>query len=380
MELTRPSFDAHELELVRECLESGWVTQGPMVQRFEALMATEQQVNFALAVTSCTAALHLAALALDLGPDDEVLVPAFTWVTGAHSIVYAGATPVFVDIDIDTFNMDIDAMEGAITERTRAVMAVHLFGLPCDMVPLLAIAKKHGLVVIEDAACAVGSRYRGVPVGGLGDVGCFSFHPRKVITTGEGGMVTTRNESLARRVSSLRNHGATGLPPETTPDDPWAMSTFDILGYNLRMSDIQAAVGVAQMAKLDGLLAHRRRQADLYHEALAELDWIITPYEPDYATHTYQSYVVRLADGTISDRNEIMRALAGHGIQTRPGTHAVPDLGYYRHRNQVPAGNWPKARRAQDTTITLPLFPGMTEGDVDQVVQVLACARRHAGS
>lgn len=375
MELTRPSFDDSEIELVRECLESGWVTQGPMVQRFESLAAAEQQVDFALATTSCTAALHLAAMALELGPGDEVLVPAFTWVTSAHSIAYLGAEPVFVDIDLDTYNIDLAAIEGAITGRTRAIMAVHLFGLPCDMAPLLAIAEKHDLFVIEDAACAVGSRYRGGPVGGLGDVGCFSFHPRKVITTGEGGIVTTRNESLARRVSSLRNHGATGLPPGIAPDAPWAMSTFDNLGYNLRMSDIQAAVGVAQMAKLSGLLAHRRRQAGLYREALADLDWIVAPREPDYASHSYQSYVVRLAEGDVADRNAIMRALAGRGIQTRPGTHAVPDLGYYRERSGTVEGSWPVARRAQDLSITLPLFPGMTEGDVGQVVQALISAR-----
>ena len=380
MDLTRPSFDERELDLLKECLASGWVTQGPMVQRFEALMASEQAVDFALATTSCTAALHLAAMALELGPGDEVLVPAFTWVTSAHSIAYVGAEPVFVDIDLDTYNIDIAAFEGAISERTRAVMAVHLFGLPCDMAPLLAIAEKHGLLVIEDAACAIGSRYRGQPVGGMGDVGCFSFHPRKVITTGEGGMVTTRSESLARRVSSLRNHGATGLPPGCTPDDPWAMSSFDNLGYNLRMSDIQAAIGIAQMAKLNGLLAHRRRLAGLYDEALGDLDWLIAPSEPEYALHTYQSYVVRLADGDVTARNEIMRSLASRSIQTRPGTHAVPDLGYYRERARSSAGSWPMARRAQDMTITLPLFPGMTESDVGQVVQALVSARDSARS
>ncbi|MDP1878061.1 MAG: DegT/DnrJ/EryC1/StrS family aminotransferase [Actinomycetota bacterium] len=375
MELTRPSFDERELDLVKECLASGWVTQGPMVQRFEALMAAEHAVDFALATTSCTAALHLAAMALELGPGDEVLVPAFTWVTSAHSIAYVGADPVFVDIDLDTYNIDIAALEGAISDRTRAIMAVHLFGLPCDMAPLLAIAKRHGLLVIEDAACAVGSRYRGQPVGGIGDVGCFSFHPRKVITTGEGGMVTTRSESVARRVASLRNHGATGLPSGTGPNDPWAMSTFDNLGYNLRMSDIQAAIGVAQMAKLNGLITHRRRQAGLYDEALTGFDWLVTPGEPEYALHTYQSYVVRLADGDVTDRNAIMMSLADRGIQTRPGTHAVPDLGYYKRRAPSSEGRWPMARQAQDMTITLPLFPAMTEGDVGKVVQALVSAR-----
>src|SRR4029079_6719914 len=218
MNLTFPRFDGDELKLLGECLDSKWVTQGPFTKKFEGLFAARHQVKHALATTSCTAALHLATLALDLKPGDEVIVPALTWVTSAHAVEYVGAKPVFAEIEADTFNLDPKAFEAAITPRTRAVMVVHLFGLAARMDELLAVARKHKLAVIEDAACAVGTTYGGKPVGSLGDLGCFSFHPRKVITTGEGGMVTTGDDGLAKRVASLRNHGSTGPGPPHEPD------------------------------------------------------------------------------------------------------------------------------------------------------------------
>jgi perosamine synthetase len=368
MNITEPYFDEDEIRHLRACLDSHWVTQGPMTAELERLFAARHQAGHALATTSCTAALHLSTMALGLGPGDEVIVPAFTWVTSAHSAEYVGAKAVFADVDPNTFNLDPAAVEAAVTPSTRAIVAVHLFGLAAPMGDLLEIARRHDLAIIEDAACAVGTTWEGRPVGAIGDVGCFSFHPRKVITTGEGGMVTTNRPELAERVKSLRNHGATGAPPGADPTRPYTMSTFDVLGFNLRLSDIQSAVGVAQMAKLDRILAERRSLADGYTERLVGLEELIVPVCPPGCGHTYQSYVIRLRSGDRDQRNSIMDRLAAEGIQTRPGTHAVHRLGYYANKYGLRPEQFPVACLCEDTTITLPIFPGMTSQQQDIVV------------
>lgn len=371
MQIAHPKFDEEEIKKVRECLASGWVTQGPMVQKFETLIGERHAAKFSLATTSCTAALHLSALALELGPGDEVIVPAFTWVTSAHCAEYVGAKVVFADVDLNTFNLDPAAVEAAITPHTKAIVVVHLFGKAAPMRELRAIADRHNLKIIEDAACAIGTRYEGQPVGAIGDLGCFSFHPRKVITTGEGGLVTTNHPELAERVKWFRNHGATGPAFGADPTKPYTMSTFEVLGYNLRMSDIQAAVGVAQVDKLADLLAERRRLALHYSELLAgSRDFILPTDDPG---HTYQSYVLMLRDNDRNRRNSIMERLASKDIQTRPGTHAAHRLGYYAKKYAIDPAAFPKACRAEDTTITLPIFPGMTEEQQNFVVEIL-CA------
>jgi perosamine synthetase len=378
MNLTRPKFDEHELELVKECLDSGWVTQGPMVTRFENLFAERHQVPYALATTSCTAALHLATLALGLGPGDEVIIPAYTWITSANCAEYVGANVVFADIELDTFNLDPRALEAAITPRTRAVIVVHLFGLAAGMDEIMAIARKHNLLVIEDAACAMGTTYDGKPVGVIGNMGCFSFHPRKVITTGEGGMVTMRDEKLKELVASLRNHGTSGVNPEFA-NKPYGMGNFNRLGYNLRMSDIQAAIGIAQMAKVDQLLVERLDRADRYTELFTDVTDIALPAVPPKCGHTYQSYVVRLKDGGVKRRNRIMDFLSARQIQTRPGTHAPHRLGYYREKYNLRPEMFPNACLGEDMTITLPIFPSMTDAEQDFVVQSVRDALQSDG-
>lgn len=373
--ITEPSFDESEIEMLRECLGSKWVTQGPMTSRFEGLLAQAHGVEHALACTSATAALHLSALALELKPGDEVLVPAFTWITSANCAEYVGAKAVFVDIDPATYNLDPVKLAAAITPRTRAIVAVHLFGLAAPMNEIMALADKHGLAVIEDAACAIGTTYLGKPVGGIGDLGCFSFHPRKVVTTGEGGAVTTNQAALADRVRSLRNHGATGAPdPALEPHGPWTMGTFDNLGYNLRLSDIQAAVGVAQMAKMQRLVADRQRSAGRYLASLADAKDLILPVGGDTAGHTYQSFVVRVSEGGRRRRNAIMAALALRGMQTRPGTHAVHRLGYYRNKYGIDPAAFPFSCEAEDTTITLPIVPLMETSVQDRVIDAVLAA------
>jgi perosamine synthetase len=377
MKITEPSFGEDEIAMLRECLDSKWVTQGPLTERFERMIAEKHKVNHALACTSCTAALHLATLALKLGPGDEVIVPAFTWVTSAHCAEYVGAKPVFVDIDLSTFNIDPAALETAITPRTRAIVAVHLFGLAAPMDKIKAIADHRGIAIIEDAACAIGTTFRDRPVGSIGDIGCFSFHPRKAVTTGEGGAVTTNRDDLAARVRSQRNHGSTGAPdPSIEPHGPWTMTTFENLGFNLRLSDIQAAVGVAQMGKLERLLSERRRLGHRYSQLLARNNSIARPLGGDLEGHTFQSYVIRVLGGDRKYRNAVMAQLDAAGIQTRPGTHAVHRLGYYRNKYGLRPEQFPKAALAEDTTITLPIFPNMTDEDQHQVVDTInrACA------
>lgn len=373
--LTTPKFDEAEVNAVAEVLRSGWVTQGPMTKRFETLVASRHQVAHALATTSCTAALHLATMALQLGPGDEVIVPAFTWVTSAHCAEYVGAKAVFADVDPNTFNLDPAAVEAAITPRTRAIVAVHLFGLAAPMDEIMAIAQRHGLAVIEDAACAIGTSYKGKPIGGIGTLGCFSFHPRKVITTGEGGMVTSNDPGLAARVNSLRNHGATGLPAsDPTGKHLYTMSTFELLGYNLRLSDIQSGVGVAQFAKLEALLTERHQRGVRYAQMLSQVADLALPAGHLADGHTYQSFVIRVLEGGNARRNAIMDHMAANSIQTRPGTHAVHRLGYYREKYGLRPEAFPNAALCEDTTITLPIFPGMTDADQDRVVQVLLSA------
>ena len=370
--LTQPSFDDEEILLLKQCLNSGWVTQGPLVKKFEDLFSARHQVRHSLATTSCTAALHLATLALELGPGDEVIVPAFTWVTSAHAAEYVGARAVFADIDLSTYNLSPDAFRAAITPRTRAVVVVHLFGLSAQLKEIRQIAQAHGLHIIEDAACATGTTYHDRPVGSFGDFGCFSFHPRKVVTTGEGGMVTTADDELSKRVQSLRCHGDTIVfNPRSTPAMPYDMDPFDMLGFNLRMSDIQAAVGVAQMGKLDQLLSERKRLANRYSQLLDGFSDLALPFTPPGCGHTYQSYVVRLREGGRPRRNRVMDLFVSNRIQSRPGTHAVHRLGYYRDKYQIHTDQFPNACLGEDTTITLPIFPGMTESDQSFIVEVL---------
>lgn len=367
MKITAPKFNYREIEELKETLDSGWVTQGPKTEAFEKALAKYHHVDHALATTSCTAALHLATLALDLGPGDEVVVPAFTWITSANAAEYVGAKVVFADVCSKTYNLDLQSLENVITENTKAIIAVHLFGLAAEMDQIMEIAKKNNLAVIEDAACAIGTVYKGRLIGGIGDFGCFSFHPRKVVTTGEGGMVTTNNENLAQIVRSLRNHGSTGLPAEALKNPrPYHMATFNRLGYNLRLSDIQAAVGVAQMEKLEHLLVERRKLAAGYLDLLKNVEELVLPI--DDVGHSYQSFVVRVAKGGQKMRNRIMDDLALKKIETRPGTHAVHRLGYYQDKYGLNENQFPVAANCADTTITLPIFPEMTREDQLQVV------------
>lgn len=361
--LARPQLGEEEVEEVRAVLESGYLTQGPKVEQFEAMVAERTGSPHAVAVTSATTALHLSLAALEIGPGDEVLVADFTFPATANVVVQQGATPILVDIDLDTFAMNAEDLERRITFRSRAIMPVHPFGLPADMAPILAIADRAGLPVVEDAACALGATYRGRPAGSLGTSGCFSFHPRKSITTGEGGMVVTADDGLAQRLRLLRSHGGVR---------GGGRFVFEAAGYNYRLSDILAAVGVAQMRKLDAFLAARRRVAGWYHERLSSVAGVRMPITPDWATHTFQSYVL-LLDESI-DRDAVIGVLRGDGIETTLGTYALHLQPYFSRTFGHAPGALPNSARAFRGTLALPLHGGMTDADVDLVVERLTAA------
>jgi perosamine synthetase len=369
--ISLPVTGEEEWQATREPLMSGWLTSGPKVRQFEDLFAARHKVPHALAVTSATTALHLALVALDIGPGDEVVVPAFTWVATANVALYCGATPVFVDVDPRTFNLDPADLKQRITPRTKAIIAVHLFGLCADMDAIKAVAGN--IPIVEDAACASGAAYKGTPAGGLGTLGCFSFHPRKSVTTGEGGMVTTADAKLADVVGMLRNHGASISEEQRHHGPrPYILADFNLLGYNYRMTDLQAAVGVVQIGKLDQFIDEREKWAAYYSRELKGLDWLATPVHSADYKHGWQSYVT-LVDEKRSPfkRNEIMEKLQEKGISTRPGTHAVHMLGYYRDRYGLKPEDFPGARIANDCSMAIPLHNRMTAEDYAYVVEAL---------
>jgi perosamine synthetase len=361
--LTRPQTDEAEIDEIREVLASGTLTQGPKVKQLETMVAELVGVPYAFATTSATTALHLSLVALGIGRGDEVLVPDFTFPATANVVEQQGATPVLVDIDLESFSIDREDLERRITPRARAIMPVHPFGLPADMVHIGEIAERHELAVVEDAACALGATLHGRQVGGLGTAGCFSFHPRKSITTGEGGMITTADGELAERIGLLRSHGGVR---------EGGRFRFEAAGFNYRMSDILAAVGVAQMRKLDAFLAARRGVAAWYDRALAGIGGVRLPVAPPGSTHTYQSYVVLLDEGI--DRDAVIAALRAEGIETTIGTYALHDQPFFARTYDLRAGDRPRSHRAFTSSLALPLHGGMREDEVADVTDALTRA------
>ena len=372
IQISLPCTGKEEWEACREPLESGWLTQGPKVAAFEKAFAERHQLQHALATTSCTTALHLGLAALGIGPGDEVIVPAFTWVATANAVLYCGATPVFADVRRDTYNIDAEDVARRLTTRTRAIIPVHLFGLPADMDALRAVLPGE-VKILEDAACAAGAAYRGVPAGGLGDCAAFSFHPRKSITTGEGGMLTTNDWKLAELANMLRNHGAS-LSEEQRHQGPrpYLLPEFNLLGFNYRMTDLQGAVGLVQLSKLDRFLEERGRWAAWYTRELADIPWLHTPRVPEGCQHAWQAYVTYVdPEKSPFSRNEVMDLLQRAGIATRPGTHAVHMLGYYKERYGLLPEHYPAARDCDANTMAIPLHNRMSADDYAHIVAAL---------
>jgi perosamine synthetase len=364
--LTVPSIAEEDLQAVREVLASGHLVQGARVAAFEQAVAKYVGCQYAVAVSNGTAALHLALLALDVRPGDIVLVTAYSWLSTANVIELCGAQPVFVDIQPDTFNIDPTCLEKALqrlmaapatAQRVKAILPVHTFGQMANMPAILAMANRYAVPVVEDAACALGATWHGHQAGTWGVMGCFSFHPRKAITTGEGGMVTTEDPELARRLRALRNHG---LDPDALAPD------FIMPGFNYRMTEFQAALGLTQMRKLDRIITARRRHA-AHYDALLSGTSLQAPIVNDNGASVYQSYVVLLPEQRTGHRQCLIRQLKDRGIETTIGTWHMPLATYFRQRYGYKTGDFPVTDHIFARAMTLPLYEGLSARDQQHI-------------
>lgn len=373
--ITKPYMDEAEAQAAAQAIRSGWIVQGPMVQAFEKAVAERLGVAHAVAVTNCTSALHLALICSGVGPGDEVIVPSFSFIASANAVLHANATPVFVDIDAHTYNIDPTLIEAAITERTKAIIPVAQIGLPSDLDAVLEIANRHGLKVIEDAAPAIGATYKGKAVGAISPVTCFSFHPRKSISTGEGGLITTNSAEIAEHARVLRAHGASVSDLVRHQATRVVIEEYTELGYNYRMTDIQAAVGIEQLKKLDYILERRQALALRYKQLLDGIEGITPPYVPAEATHTYQSYAIWLDLKVVPSRELIMERMLERGVATRRGVMAIHEEPYYKHTRGVNI-SLPVTEAATRQTLLLPIYTTMTAEEQDYVVEALKTALR----
>lgn len=382
--ITKSVMGDEECAGILKPLESGWLVQGPYVAEFEQLFRDYIGAPFTKAVSNCTTALHLSLDALGIGPGDKVVVPSFTYVASANAVTYTGAEVIFCDINLDTFNLDVNQLDQILQkeEGIKAVMPVHLFGLCAEMAAINKLANERDIHVIEDAACAFGSYIGKQHAGTFGDAGCFSFHPRKSITTGEGGMITTSNEVLYNNIKQLCDHGAAKSDLERHEGKGGSLlPDFTMRGYNYRMTDMQGALGVAQMNKADHIISKRKNIAKMYDEALKNSEFLSLPSVPETFIHSYQSYVCLFKEKENVDqlsmdeidslnikRNEFMAALDTKGIATRQGTHAVHTLSYYRERYGLKDTDFMNAYIADRLSITLPLYADMTIDEFDYVL------------
>jgi dTDP-4-amino-4,6-dideoxygalactose transaminase len=374
--VARPLLDEREAEAARRVILSGWVTQGPEVAAFEREFAEAVGARHACAVSSCTTALHLALAACGVSSGDEVVTVSHSFIATSNAIRYCGATPVFVDIQRETYNIDPSLVEAAIGPRTKAILAVHQLGMPCDLAAIVEIGKRRSIPVVEDAACAVGSEIRwndrweriGHP---RGLVACFSFHPRKLLSTGDGGMLTTADPDLDRKARLLRQHGMSVSDAVRHSLSTVIQEEYPVLGYNYRMTDIQAAIGREQLTRLSGIVSRRRALAERYRERLADVAGVSIPTEPEWARTNWQSYAVRVDAG---HRRRIMQRMLDAGIATRRGAMNAHREAAYPAGTWRAAGSLRESEAAQDAAIVLPLFHQLTEVDQDRVVDELARA------
>jgi dTDP-4-amino-4,6-dideoxygalactose transaminase len=367
--ITKPALGEEEARAPYEAIRSGWVTQGPRVAEFEKAVASYVGVRHGIATTSCTTGLHLALASIGVGRGDEVIVPSFTFIASPNAVLYTGADVVFCEVDPRTFTVDPRDVEKRITKRTKAIMPIDQIGLACDIAAVNDIATRYGIEVVEDAAPAIGESYQRRKVGSNAHQTVFSFHPRKVITTGEGGMITTDDDALADRARKLRAHGMSVSDLERHRSDRVIIEEYNDLGFNYRMTDIQASIGLVQLRRLDELLRVRRARAKRYNDELCEIRGIVVPYVPPYAQHTYQSYCLRLTEECRQGREDLMTNLLRRGIATRRGVMASHLEETYTSRyGKV---SLPVTEEAARTTLLIPLYASMTDEEQTYVIDAL---------
>jgi perosamine synthetase len=364
----RPWFGAEEASAVASAVASGWVAQGPRVAEFEQAFAVSIGAGHAVAVSSCTAALHLALVVAGVGPGDEVVVPSLSFIATANSARYVSARPVFADVDGVTQNMTPATVGPHLTERTRAVILVDQAGVPADLAEIQALCEPRGITVIEDAACAAGSVYRGQPVGAGSALAAFSFHPRKLLTTGEGGMLVTPDGEVANRLRRLREHGMDVSAAQRHAQRQPVIEHYLETGFNYRMTDMQAALGLVQLGKLGAMVARRRELADRYRRLLADIPGLVMVADPEYGRTNYQSFWVLLPEEFPASRDELLQILADNGVSARRGIMAAHNEPAYR---DLPRGPLPVTERLSSSSLILPLFHEMSEADQDHIISVI---------
>lgn len=365
--IARPFLGREEEDAAAAVIRSGWVSQGPKVKEFEDMFAEYVGSKYAVATTSCTTALHAAFVVSGIRRGDEVIVPSLSFIATANSVVHAGAVPVFADVDPETCNVTAETIERVITPKTKVVMPVHQMGLPVDLDPIMDICKKRGLILIEDAACAVGSEYKGKRIGGHGNTACFSFHPRKVITTGEGGMITTDSHDLAEMLRRIRHHGMSVSDMERHTSSRIVLEKYPEIGYNYRMTDIQAAIGLEQLKRLPFIIKKRREIADVYSRELSSIQYITLPKIPDYAFHNYQSYWIELHQPAPLSRDALMQSLLDMGISTRRGIMAVHMEECYQNKKL----SLLETERITKNSVLIPIYPSMTSEECEYLLSSL---------
>jgi dTDP-4-amino-4,6-dideoxygalactose transaminase len=361
-----PWLGEEEARAAADAVRSGWVAQGPRVAEFESRFAARMGAEHGVAVSSCTTALHLCLHLLGIRPGDEIVVPSFSFVATSNCVRYVGATPVFADVELEDGNLSVRTVEPVLTERTRAVIVVDQGGMPADVEPLRQLCDSRGIALVEDAACAAGSRYRGAPVGAGAQLAAWSFHPRKLLTTGEGGMLTTSDADLAARARRLREHGMNVSAAERHRSHQPVIESYLEVGFNYRMTDIQAAVGLVQLDKLDEMVRTRRRLARRYQAMLSDVPGLRTVRDPAWGESNFQSFWVELDRTYPLSRNELLSELADAGVSARAGIMAAHRQPAYADHS--PRGELPATERLTDNTLILPLFHAMSEDDQDAVV------------
>ncbi|MDB5226406.1 MAG: aminotransferase DegT [Bacteroidota bacterium] len=366
--VAKPFLDKEDAQNAYDTILTGWVTQGPRVQEFEEKFAKYTGSKYAVALSNCTTALHLAMIVAGVGKDDEVICPSMSYVATANSIRYVDAKVVFAEVNPLTYNLDINHVRKLITPRTKAILLVHQIGMPADIDAFKKLCSEKSIILIEDAACAAGSAYKGKKIGSHSDLVCFSFHPRKVITTGDGGMITTSNEAYYNRLKLLRQHAMSVNDRIRHESDKVIFDDHLELGYNYRLTDIQAAVGIKQLEKLDHLVEERRKIAFQYHEAFKDIEHIRLPFEEEGYFTNYQSYSIYLKPACKISRNDLMQAMLDKGISTRRGvvtTHRETAYKDYSKNLSLPV-----SEDASDRSIVIPLYYPMAQEEIDYVINI----------